>query len=450
MFTRRRGHLSVLEHRQTTLVIPWTACRTLAEMLRCDSVYDLLPLVHQQLHSTLAGRFLHAEMFAEASGISDDFSIRITGNLHAWYDFLNAPPVLDAPVFRENSWLAAMAYIVMEDAGDGLAAIAAEVAAPTRTIHRELLGDRFGGPYVEELLALVHFIPGELLYTASVIASRGVMDEYFRHRVALMMRPTRYVAEASKIRVVDPGTNYGWDQPGWRNWLKRRIWATAMWCAGAAYFALRRLKCSAQEARSVLPLSLATEGLISATAAEWHKILDLRLAPSAHPDARQLATDIKDVLALWARPTDESELDYPKELPMLNQPVRKSDCKVEMGTFLPVINRNPFPTAAREYIVVHGQCGDVGAEFPLMFTAHELTKVVRSVQCDYFNTSKPGHFHYIKAGKTCGYFVRMRPTQRGELKLYFVCTSTYERAKRRAERNPEDVPKKSFLTDLLD
>ena len=47
-----------------------------------------------------------------------------------------------------------------------------------------------------------------------------------------------------------------------------------------------------QEARNVLPLSTATMLVMTGTMRQWRGFLDLRTAPSAHPQMRHLATTL--------------------------------------------------------------------------------------------------------------------------------------------------------------
>jgi thymidylate synthase (FAD) len=64
------------------------------------------------------------------------------------------------------------------------------------------------------------------------------------------------------------------------------------------YFELRQLGIKPELARKVLPLQTATEVYYTAFLDEWWAFLDLRLDPSAHPDIRQLAQQIKNQLPM--------------------------------------------------------------------------------------------------------------------------------------------------------
>ena len=56
-----------------------------------------------------------------------------------------------------------------------------------------------------------------------------------------------------------------------------------------AYKALIESGCSPQEARAVLPNSLKTEVVMTANLREWRHFFNLRTAPDAHPQMREVA-----------------------------------------------------------------------------------------------------------------------------------------------------------------
>jgi thymidylate synthase (FAD) len=52
-----------------------------------------------------------------------------------------------------------------------------------------------------------------------------------------------------------------------------------------------------QQARSVLPNSLKTEIVITANAREWRHIFELRCAPAAHPQMREIMIPLQQEFA---------------------------------------------------------------------------------------------------------------------------------------------------------
>lgn len=64
------------------------------------------------------------------------------------------------------------------------------------------------------------------------------------------------------------------------------------------YFSLLDKGWTAQQARNVLPLALKTELIMTGTAMQWIEFLKLRCATDAHPQARELAIQLRDRLLL--------------------------------------------------------------------------------------------------------------------------------------------------------
>ena len=124
--------------------------------------------------------------------------------------------------------------------------------------------------------------------TVKFICDRGVSHEIVRHRLASYCQESTRYCNYSKdgfggeITVIKPcylteGT------PGWD------IWRDACKCAEDAYFDLLNFGCSPQEARAVLPNSLKTEVVMTANLREWRHFFNLRTAPAAHPQMREVA-----------------------------------------------------------------------------------------------------------------------------------------------------------------
>ncbi|MDR1044070.1 MAG: FAD-dependent thymidylate synthase [Candidatus Adiutrix sp.] len=120
-----------------------------------------------------------------------------------------------------------------------------------------------------------------------IVCDRGVSHELVRHRLAsFSQESTRYV-------------NYGRGPAGRGLVLvkplffeegseKYRLWLKAMAAAEEAYLALTAAGATAQEARTVLPNSLATEIVMTANLRQWRHVLTLRCAPASHPQMREI------------------------------------------------------------------------------------------------------------------------------------------------------------------
>lgn len=134
--------------------------------------------------------------------------------------------------------------------------------------------------------------------TVKFVCDRGVMAELTRHRMAsFSVQSTRYCNYSkdkynNEISVIEPyffkkddgGYLYG-------------CWKDAMTRAETYYLNLVNHGVSAQEARSVLPNSLATEIVMTANPREWRHVIELRTHRDAHPQIRQIICPMAKVFA---------------------------------------------------------------------------------------------------------------------------------------------------------
>ena len=122
-----------------------------------------------------------------------------------------------------------------------------------------------------------------------IICDRGVMAELTRHRLAsFSVESTRYV-KYDDLEFIKPVEGQSGD------WDAAAEWLSAMKVAERAYSHM--LKDNPPEiARSVLPLSLKTEMIMTANLREWRHILKLRTSSKAHPQMRQVAGMILAIL----------------------------------------------------------------------------------------------------------------------------------------------------------
>jgi thymidylate synthase (FAD) len=130
--------------------------------------------------------------------------------------------------------------------------------------------------------------------TVVFVCDRGVSHELVRHRLAsYSQESTRYVNYGSgrfggEIEVVRPFF-FALGTPAYGHW---RAACTEAECR---YLALLEAGTAPQEARSVLPMSLATRLVMTADLREWRHVLRLRCASAAHPQMRQVMIP----LLLW-------------------------------------------------------------------------------------------------------------------------------------------------------
>jgi thymidylate synthase (FAD) len=126
-----------------------------------------------------------------------------------------------------------------------------------------------------------------------VVCDRGVSHEIVRHRLfSFTQESTRFCNYSNakfgeEITVIEPPNltaNQHYD------------WIHAVIKAEEYYFSMLSESCSPQIARSVLPNCLKTEIVITGNFREWKHFLSLRTAPAAHPQMREIAKMIQEIL----------------------------------------------------------------------------------------------------------------------------------------------------------
>ena len=121
--------------------------------------------------------------------------------------------------------------------------------------------------------------------TFRIVCDRAIMAELTRHRHAsFTVESTRYV-KYDELTFVDTG------------WKSEQRYGFRYYCYGveAAYTQMVQ-SISPEQARAVLPLCLATELYMTANLREIRHILKLRTDKAAHPQMRQVAGQILDIL----------------------------------------------------------------------------------------------------------------------------------------------------------
>lgn len=124
--------------------------------------------------------------------------------------------------------------------------------------------------------------------TVKFICDRGVSHEIVRHRVASYSQESTRYCNYSKdgfgeeITVIEPcfldPTTYAYV-----------CWESSCEESEVYYFTLLNDGATPQEARSVLPNSLKTELIMTANLREWRHFFELRCAPAAHLQMREVA-----------------------------------------------------------------------------------------------------------------------------------------------------------------
>jgi len=131
--------------------------------------------------------------------------------------------------------------------------------------------------------------------TFKIICDRGVMAELIRHRLAsFSIESTRYNTY-KELTFIQPCF---WDfgSKDINSALCYEMWADSVKKLEKIYNAMRDEGATPEQARAILPNSLKTEIVMTANLREWRHILKLRTAKAAHPQMRQVATMILDIL----------------------------------------------------------------------------------------------------------------------------------------------------------
>lgn len=143
--------------------------------------------------------------------------------------------------------------------------------------------------------------------TIKFICDRGVSHEFVRHRVfSFAQESTRYCNYSkdkfnSELTFIQPCwlneeilKLYGPYHTVIRDKSPESIFIANLNNAEKDYIDLIKSGWKAQEARNVLPLSLKTELIMTGFNDDWQHFFELRCAPNAHPQAKELADMLKD------------------------------------------------------------------------------------------------------------------------------------------------------------
>lgn len=131
--------------------------------------------------------------------------------------------------------------------------------------------------------------------TFKIICDRGVMAELTRHRVAsFSVESTRYCDYSAdkfsgELTFINPHFETISN-------ARQAMFENAMVDAEEKYLRLRNGGTKPEDARAVLPFSLATTIIMTANLREWRHVLKLRTSSKAHPQMRQVVNMILDIL----------------------------------------------------------------------------------------------------------------------------------------------------------
>ena len=144
--------------------------------------------------------------------------------------------------------------------------------------------------------------------TVKFICDRGVSHEFVRHRVfSFAQESTRYCNYSKDkfnneltfiipcwIKNLKEGNYYAYcEYNNSKNDTSKR-WFDSCMSSEFVYTNLIEEGWKPQEARTILPNSLKTELIMTGFNSDWQHFFELRCAPNAHPQAKELADMLKD------------------------------------------------------------------------------------------------------------------------------------------------------------
>lgn len=126
--------------------------------------------------------------------------------------------------------------------------------------------------------------------TIEALTNRACTHQLVRHRLmSVSQQSQRYCIEHDHIKFIKP-VQFEENTP------KFGIWVHAMADAERRYFNLINHGAKAQEARLVLPNSVATTIVLTANLREWRHIIKLRTSKGADDDIKNLMMDLYNQL----------------------------------------------------------------------------------------------------------------------------------------------------------
>lgn len=134
------------------------------------------------------------------------------------------------------------------------------------------------------------------IITVKIIADRGFLGQITRHRLcSFSVESSRYNNYKKKglSFIIPPWVNikpglYEYDSALNTGDLGSIAWAKGLWESEYYYNLLIDRKWKPEEARSILPMALSTEFIMSANPREWKHIFELRCEKSTHSQMREI------------------------------------------------------------------------------------------------------------------------------------------------------------------
>lgn len=125
------------------------------------------------------------------------------------------------------------------------------------------------------------------------------------------------------------------------------------------------------------------------------------------------------------------------------------DFKTVMGQMIMVKNQEKVATANERYVALHVEDEDGNNERCLLFTEIEIADMEK-ITMEFLRTAMvQGRLYEAIINKRLCYLCRVKNRSEYEMILR-ISPSQLSYAENRALKNPEDLPKKDLLTDMMD
>lgn len=139
--------------------------------------------------------------------------------------------------------------------------------------------------------------------TAKFICDRGVSHEFVRHRVfSFAQESTRYCNYSkdkfgNELTFIKPSWGYfkniSYEDAGY---FDGDVFESSLKKAESYYFKLIEKGWKPQQARQVLPNATKTELVMTGFESDWEGFFKLRCSGAAHPDAKKLADELRELM----------------------------------------------------------------------------------------------------------------------------------------------------------
>lgn len=139
--------------------------------------------------------------------------------------------------------------------------------------------------------------------TAKFICDRGVSHEFVRHRVfSFAQESTRYCNYSkdkfgNELTFIKPSWGYfkniSYEDAGY---FDGDVFESSLKKAESYYFKLIEKGWKPQQARQVLPNATKTELVMTGFESDWEHFFELRCSSAAHPDAKKLADELRELM----------------------------------------------------------------------------------------------------------------------------------------------------------